>query len=160
MGLPFDWDFLQDNLPQEKLAELRRRFIEEWHSGEYTRKEMIERYRMSERAFWEEKKGKPNGFQRPPDPGKCFCIDTGTCFIGDKTQIHFFDKNGISWIKVSKPWDNPFAERGIRTIKHEYLNQVWMVITVNARNFVKSLNWITTNVALINLLIIKPQRMG
>lgn len=42
MGLPFDWDFLQDNLPQEKLAELRRRFMEEWHSGEYTRKEMIE----------------------------------------------------------------------------------------------------------------------
>ena len=33
MDLPFDWDFLQDNLPQEKLAELRRRFMEEWHSG-------------------------------------------------------------------------------------------------------------------------------
>ena len=309
MSLPFDWDFLQDNLPQEKLAELRRRFMKEWRSGAYTRKEMIERYRMSERTFWytikryadakelddykdkprspndpyrkftdydykdviktfndtreeqntrfanfgedmraagrnlstsklnaqkkkiwdvragvrkikaivddlwasakktttisksyvhvilkkfgkypeeeEENRGKPNEFLRPPDPGKCFCIDTGTCFIGDKTQIHFqpiydefnselvvlvagmsgdhtlslkaleelcrlcpdggfqirsdggsefdnndvndfFDKNSISWTKVSKPWDNPFAERGIRTIKHEYLNLVWI----------------------------------
>ena len=52
MSLPFDWDFLQDNLPQEKLAELRRRFMKEWRSGAYTRKEMIERYRMSERTFW------------------------------------------------------------------------------------------------------------
>ena len=38
----------------------------------------------------------------------------------------FFAKKGISWIKVSKLWDNLFAERGIRTIKHEYLNQVWI----------------------------------
>jgi transposase InsO family protein len=38
----------------------------------------------------------------------------------------FFVENNISWITVSKPWDNPFAERGIRTIKHEYLNQVWI----------------------------------
>ena len=38
----------------------------------------------------------------------------------------FSDKNSISWTKVSNPWDNPFAERGIRTIKHEYLNQVWI----------------------------------
>ena len=52
MGLPFDCDFLQDNLSQEKLAELRRRFMDEWRSGEYTREEMIERYRMSERTFW------------------------------------------------------------------------------------------------------------
>jgi hypothetical protein len=42
VSLPFDWDFLQDNLPQEKLAELRRRFMKEWRSGAYTRKEMIE----------------------------------------------------------------------------------------------------------------------
>lgn len=40
------------------------------------------------------------------------------------TTVH--EKKGISWIKVSKPWDNPFAERGIRTIKYEYLNQVWI----------------------------------
>jgi transposase InsO family protein len=40
----------------------------------------------------------------------------------------FFVKKGILWIKVSKPWDNPFAERGISTIKHEYLNQVWIGI--------------------------------
>jgi hypothetical protein len=39
--LPFHWDFLQDNLPPEKLAELRRRFMEEWRSGKYTREEMI-----------------------------------------------------------------------------------------------------------------------
>jgi hypothetical protein len=38
VSLPFDWDFLQDNLSQEKLAELRRRFMEGWRSGEYTRK--------------------------------------------------------------------------------------------------------------------------
>jgi hypothetical protein len=38
----------------------------------------------------------------------------------------FFDKNSISWTKVSKSWGNPFAERGIRTLKHEYLNQVWI----------------------------------
>ena len=52
MSLPFGWDFLQDNLPPEKLAELRRRFMEEWRSGEYTKKEMMERYLMSERTFW------------------------------------------------------------------------------------------------------------
>lgn len=52
VSLPFDWDFLQDNLPSEKLAGLRRRFMEEWRSGEYTRKEMIERYLISERTFW------------------------------------------------------------------------------------------------------------
>jgi len=132
-----------------------------------------------------DEKVKPKEFLRPPEPGECFCIDTGTCFIGDKTQIHsqpiydefnselvalvagmscdhrlslkaleelcrlypdkafelrsdggtefdnnhvndFIVKNDISWIKVSKPWYNPFAERGIRTIKHEYVNQVWI----------------------------------
>jgi len=52
MDLPHDWDFLQDNLPPKKLAELRRRFTEEWRSGEYTKEEMMERYRMSERTFW------------------------------------------------------------------------------------------------------------
>jgi hypothetical protein len=26
--------------------------MEEWRSGKYTREEMIERYRMSERTFW------------------------------------------------------------------------------------------------------------
>ena len=52
MDLPYNWDFLQDNLPSEKLAELRRRFMDEWRSGEYTKEEMIERYRMSERTFW------------------------------------------------------------------------------------------------------------
>ena len=39
VSLPFDWDFLQDNLPPETLAELRRRFMAEWRSGEYTKKE-------------------------------------------------------------------------------------------------------------------------
>ena len=306
MDLPYNWDFLQDNISSEKLAELRRRFMEEWRSGRYTKKQMMERYRMSERTFrntikkyadakeledykdkprtpnphrkftdeeykdvvktfdstreglkarfenfvedmraagrklsppklnaqkkkildvrpgvrkikaiveklWasskkaktigksyvhvilkkfgrypeEDVKGKPKEFKRPPEPGKAFCIDTGACFIGDKTQIHFqpvfdefnselvvlvagmscdhtlslkaleelcrlypdmefqirsdggkeFDNNlvndfflkkGITWIKVSKPWDNPFAERGIRTIKHEYVNQMWI----------------------------------
>jgi len=307
MDIPYNWDFIHDNIPPEKLAELRRRFMEEWRSGKYTKKQMMERYRMSERTFrnmtkkyanakepedykdkprrpnnphrkftdeeyndvvetfdstrdelktrfsnfeedmraagrnlsppklnaqkkkiwnvrpgvrkikaivdnlWasakkaktigksyvheilkkfgrypeEEEKAKPKEFLRPPEPGKCFCIDTGTCFIGDKTQIQFqpiydefnselvvlvagmscdhtltlkaldelsrlypdmefqirsdggkefdnslvndfFAKKDISWIKVSKPWDNPFAERGIRTIKHEYVNQVWI----------------------------------
>jgi len=37
-----------------------------------------------------------------------------------------FENKGISWIKTSKPWENPFAERGIRTIKYEYLNLVWI----------------------------------
>jgi hypothetical protein len=60
------------------------------------------------------------------EPGNCFCIDTSACFIGDTTQIHFFVKRGISWIKISKLWNNPFAVRGIRTIKHEYVNQVWI----------------------------------
>ena len=307
MGFPYNWDFIQDNISPEKLAELRRRFMEEWRSGKCTKEQMMERYRMSERTFrntikryadavelddykdkprapknphrkftdedyndvvktfdstreelnarfanfeedmraagrnlsppklkaqkkkiwsvragirkikaiverlWasakkaktigksyvhqilrkfgrypeEDERKKPGKFQRPLEPGKCFCIDTGNCFIGDKTQVHFqpvfdefnselvilvegtsrdhtltlkalkelcrlypdrefqirsdggteFDNNdvndffvnkGISWIKVSKPWDNPFAERGIRTIKYEYLNQVWI----------------------------------
>ncbi len=307
MDLPYNWDFIQDNIPSEKLAKLRRRFMEEWRSGNYTKEEMIERYRMSERTFrdtikkyinarelddykdeprspknphrkftdeeyqevvrtfdstreevdarfssfienmhtdkrnlsppklkaqkkkiwdvrpgvrkikaildtlWasakkaktisksyvhdllkkfekypeEVKKKNLKEFVRPLQPGKCFSIDTATCYIGDKTQVYFqpvFDefnselvaliegtendrnltlktleelchiypkagfqirsdggkefnnsdvttvheKKGISWIKVSKPWDNPFAERGIRTIKYEYLNQVWI----------------------------------
>ncbi len=307
MNLPYNWDFIQDNIPPEKLAELRRRFMEEWRSGNYTKEEMIERYRMSERTFFdtikryaearelnnfkdeprspknphrkftdedyqevvgtfdrtredvnssflgfmedmhadkrnlsppklkaqkkkiwdvrpgvrkikaildelwasaekaktisksyvhdllkkfekypeEVKKKQPKEFARPLQPGKCFGMDTATCYIGDKTQVYFqpvfdefnselialvggtendhnltlktiedlcsiypeaefqirsdggkefnnsdvmtvYEKKGISWIKVSKPWDNPFAERGIRTIKYEYLNQVWI----------------------------------
>ena len=307
MNLPYNWDFIQNIIPPEKLAELRRRFMEEWRSGNYTKEEMLERYRMSERTFrdtinryaatkeledfkdeprapkdphrkftdeeykevvktfdstreevnarfscfvenmhtdkrnlsppklkaqkkkmwdvrpgvrkikaildelWasakkaktisksyvynilkkferypeEVKKENPKEFARPLQPGKCFSIDTATCFIGDKTQVYFqpvfdefnselvalvegigndhnltlktleelcriypevgfqirsdggkeFNNNdvttvrdmkGVSWIKVSKPWDNPFAERGIRTIKYEYLNQVWI----------------------------------
>ncbi|HEY9246324.1 MAG TPA: hypothetical protein VIO11_05705 [Candidatus Methanoperedens sp.] len=51
MNLPYNWDFIQDNIPPKKLAELRRRFMEEWLSGNYTKEEMIERYRMSERTF-------------------------------------------------------------------------------------------------------------
>ena len=51
MNLPYNWDFIQDNIPPEKLAELRRRFMEEWRSGNSTKEEMIERYRMSERTF-------------------------------------------------------------------------------------------------------------
>lgn len=307
MNLPYNWDFIQNNIQPEKLAELRKRFIEEWRSGKYTKEEMLERYRMSERTFytmikkyadakeiddykeeartpknplrkftdeeyedvlktfddtregvnarfsdfvkemhadgknlsppklkaqkkkiWDVRPGvrkikaivdtlwasakkaktigksyvyellkkferypedvkrkKPKEFARPAEPGKCFSIDTATCFIGDKTKVYFqpvFDefnselvalvegtendhnltlkaleelcriypksgfqirsdggkefnnndvaavheKKGILWIKISKPWDNPFAERGIRTIKYEYLNQVWI----------------------------------
>ena len=51
LNLPYNWDFIQNNIPPEKLAELRRRFMEEWGSGNYTKEEMIERYRMSERTF-------------------------------------------------------------------------------------------------------------
>ena len=51
MNLPYNWDFIQDNIPPEKLAELRRRFMEEWLSGNNTKEEIIERYRMSERTF-------------------------------------------------------------------------------------------------------------
>jgi hypothetical protein len=29
MALPYNWDFIQNNIPSEKLAELRRRFMEE-----------------------------------------------------------------------------------------------------------------------------------
>ena len=55
--------------------------------------------------------------------------DGGTEF--DNNDVNdFFGKNDISWIKVSKPGDNPFAERGIRTIKHEYVNQVWISILI------------------------------
>ncbi len=51
MDFSYDWDFIQDNISPEKLAELRRRFMEEWRSGRYTKKQMMERYRMSERTF-------------------------------------------------------------------------------------------------------------
>ncbi len=53
MSFPYDWDFIQDNISPEKVAELRRKFMEEWRSGNYTKEEMIERYRMSERTFRE-----------------------------------------------------------------------------------------------------------
>ncbi len=211
MNLPYNWDFIQDNIPPEKLSELRRRFMEEWHSGKYSKAEMLDRYRMSERTFgdtikkyvtaselddykdkprspknphrkftdeeyqevartfdrtreevnsrflsfvenmhndgrnlsppklksqkkkiWDArpgvrkikaildelwasakraktisksyvydilnkfekypegaKKEKPKEFARPLQPGKCFSIDTATCFIGDKTQVYF-----------------------------------------------------------------------
>jgi hypothetical protein len=32
----------------------------------------------------------------------------------------------LQQLMKKKEWDNPFAERGIRTIKYEYLNQVWI----------------------------------
>ncbi|GFO95875.1 hypothetical protein ig2599ANME_0056, partial [groundwater metagenome] len=51
MNLPYKGDFIQDNIPPEKLAELRRRFMEEWRSEKYTKEEMLERYRMSEKTF-------------------------------------------------------------------------------------------------------------
>ena len=38
----------------------------------------------------------------------------------------FFENNKIEWKKISKPYDNPFAERGIRTLKHEYFDQIWI----------------------------------
>ena len=50
MDLPYNWGFIQNNVSPEKLAELRRRFMEEWRFGNYTKEEMIERYRMSERT--------------------------------------------------------------------------------------------------------------
>ena len=40
MGLPYNWDFIRNNIPSEKLAELRRRFMEEWRSGRYTKKQI------------------------------------------------------------------------------------------------------------------------
>jgi dTDP-4-dehydrorhamnose reductase len=33
MDLPYIWDFIQNNIQSEKLAKLRRRFMEEWRSG-------------------------------------------------------------------------------------------------------------------------------
>jgi len=51
MNLPYNWDFIQDNIPPEKLAELRRRFMEKWRSGNHTKEEIMGRYRMSERTF-------------------------------------------------------------------------------------------------------------
>jgi hypothetical protein len=33
MDLPYNWDFIQNNIQSEKLAKLRRRFMEEWRSG-------------------------------------------------------------------------------------------------------------------------------
>jgi hypothetical protein len=35
MDLPYNWDFIQDNISSEKLAKLRRRFMEEWRSGNF-----------------------------------------------------------------------------------------------------------------------------
>jgi hypothetical protein len=52
MNLPYNWDFIQNNIPPERLVELRKRFMEEWRSGKYTKEEMLERYRMSERTFY------------------------------------------------------------------------------------------------------------
>jgi transposase InsO family protein len=134
----------------------------------------------------EDKKKKPPAeFIRPEKPGEKFSIDTGTRYMGDKTQVRFqpiyddfnselvvliggyncdhdltlkalnelrqmypniiiqirsdggkefdnkdvitfFENNKITWKKISKPYDNPFAERGIRTLKHEYFDQIWI----------------------------------
>jgi hypothetical protein len=52
MNLPYNWDFIQNNIPIERLVELRKTFMEEWRSGKYTKEEMLERYRMSERTFY------------------------------------------------------------------------------------------------------------
>jgi transposase InsO family protein len=69
------------------------------------------------------------------------------CEAGEKSEIisetylSLFkvvnEKKGISWIKTSKPWDNPFAERGIRTIKYENLNQVWIRNLCDFKTFFK-----------------------
>ena len=68
------------------------------------------------------------GFQVRSDGGKEFNNS-------DVTAVN--EKKGISWIKTSKPWDNPFAERGIRTIKYEYLNQVWIRNLCDFKTFFK-----------------------
>ena len=60
-----------------------------------------------------------------PDKELAIRSDGGKEFDNHEVK-DFFVKKGISWIKISKPWNNPFAERGIRTIKHEYVNQVWI----------------------------------
>jgi hypothetical protein len=72
----------------------------------------------------EVKNEEPKEFARPLQPGKCFCIDTATCYIGDKTQVYFqpvFDEFNSELIALVGG-----AERGIRTIKYDYLNQVWI----------------------------------
>ena len=254
MNLPYNWDFIQNNISPEKLAELRRRFMEEWHSGNDTIKRYTEarelddfrdeprspknphrkftdedyqevvrtfdrtredvktrflsfmedmhadkrnlsppKLKAQKKKIWdvrpgvrkvkaildelwasakktktisksyvydllkkfekypeEAKKEQPKEFARPlhlvggtendhnltlktiedlcriyPEAGFQIRSDGGKEFNNsDVTTVH--EKKGISWVKVSKPWDNPFAERGIRTIKYEYLNQVWI----------------------------------
>ena len=60
-----------------------------------------------------------------PDKELAIRSDGGKEFDNHEVK-DFIVKKGISWITISKPWNNPFAERGIRTIKHEYVNQVWI----------------------------------
>jgi len=148
MNLPYNWDFIQDNIPPEKLAELRRRFMEEWRSGNYTKEEMIERYRMSERTFHDaikryseareldDFKDKPRS---PKNPHRKFTDedyqevvrafdrtreDVNSRFLGFMEDMHA-DKKNLSPPKLKaqkkKIWD---ARPGVRKIK-AILDELW-----------------------------------
>src|SRR3989337_4246400 len=148
MNLPYNWDFIQDNIPPEKLAELRRRFVEEWHSGNYTKEEMIERYRMSERTFRDTIKRYADArelddykdeLQSPKNPHRKFTDeeyqevvrtcdrtreDVNTRFLNFMEDMHA-DKRNLSPPKLKaqkkKIWD---VRPGVRKIK-AILDELW-----------------------------------
>ncbi len=48
----FSWKYLHRKLSPEEVAKFRKQLIEEYRSGRFTNKELIERYGMSERTYY------------------------------------------------------------------------------------------------------------
>lgn len=74
MDLPYNWDFIQNNIPPEKLAELRMRFMEEWRSGRYTKKQMMERFCRRYACRWKEFITTETQRSKEEDMGRSTCV--------------------------------------------------------------------------------------
>ncbi len=50
---PFLWDDIHKYFPKKEIARLRMKLMEEYRSGMYTDKELMERYHMSKQTFYD-----------------------------------------------------------------------------------------------------------
>ncbi len=48
----FSWEYIHRKLSPEDIAKLRKQLMEEYHSGKFSNKGLIERYGMSERTYY------------------------------------------------------------------------------------------------------------
>ncbi len=50
---PFLWDDIHKYFPRKEIARLRKKLMEEYRSGVYTDKELMERYHMSKQTLYD-----------------------------------------------------------------------------------------------------------